>query len=293
MKNCGGSHRLVKFRMWGVVFFAFMEEEIIRGAMVGWKKPDSMRCSDLIPCVWLTESQRAIYRALGWNEKGTCLQCSYLLTLVTGFGDMLGGFMTFLKIVGAIHPFFPPVITIATAAICYPVARCLVFDKYHIESPVPYELMNMCFCCIPCGLAQLRGQLGESGGGGATATAFGGLFSAKPTVQEVNDDLPDFEDEDEHRTFIQRELKNSRAHYAIGDLKATTHQGSSTDGGDNAYDRVGYATGWPSGFPQQWFDQYYCYDKRQAAAQMVDEIGAAVTASKASSIGDRTTHSMI
>jgi hypothetical protein len=116
------------------------------------------------------------------------------------------------------------------------------------------------------------GTGGSSTAGGNTSGGAGNSGNSNDT-----DDVLDFDDEDERSAFVASELKNIRSHYLVADLKVTQGIPGGNEGKD--YDRVGYVSGFPSGFPQQWFDQYYCYDNRIAAAQLIDDIGAAVSSS--------------
>lgn len=49
----------------------------------------------------------------------------------------------------------------------------------------------------------------------------------------------------------------------------------------NSYDKLGYHSGWPSGFPEQWFQEFRCYNNTEVATEILSVATAADAERKA------------
>lgn len=190
---------------------------------------------DFIPCAWCSSSLTLLKKA---DKSSPMADCGPMGTLVTTGLDGIAIGITAFKACGVCGFIFPPLFSIFFGYFTYQYARMMIRKKYGIESQS--EVIHY-FLAPTYGLAQLRAQVGGMKGHEPQANNENvALMSARDAEQEVD---------------VYSELQ-------------LTMSVSSTFGTAKNFS-YGYALGWPSGFPEQWFQEYRVFDKRSMASQMM------------------------
>jgi hypothetical protein len=227
-----------------------------------WKKREALRWTDFIPFMWVVESQKSISKVLDL-EKKCWWQLSYLLCGATLCVDWTGCCLMIFHCCYAPNTcFWPPLLTCVTGLLCHATARAEVRRKYQIDydKSLCSEFTQTVLC--PCGLAILRAQ--QSAPAKTPPAAEQKQETEEPPSEKKI--VIDYDDDDEipaeteeFEMFMQQRLKNSRSRFEASDLalSALIAKAYGGENGNSAYDRMTNASGFPSGFPEQWFEEFH------------------------------------
>lgn len=261
-----------------------------KSKMGQWKKPQSPKCADFIPSYWPAGFIMSIARAR--NVEKT-FWCSMFAGLTVGFTfcvDCVGAGLMFGKFVlhfEHIKLYWLPLYTCSSSLLLHCFARFEIRRKYQIDcdKSLWYEIWQTCLC--PCGLAQLRAQ--QSGQPDVqneptsatttqqqTAIVTGDSTNEKAVVEEFEyDDNEIPENSNDFDVFIRHRLLTSRSRYEAADLALSKVIAESLGGGggkaaNSNFDRISSTIGYPSGFPEQWFEEFHSNDNRATTSHLID-----------------------
>ena len=104
---------------------------------------------------------------------------------------------------------------------------------------------------------------------------FGSCCGSSIAAVTNNDDNDEFDD-DNFQHERNRLMRGGRDYDQLkGDLMLTQSIFRLFDEKGDAYDKLGYHAGWPSGFPEEWFLEFRCYNNTETAGAILTVATAA------------------